>query len=259
MDFYDDFLALTDIQKGDILDVASDMLSIALFCKRKKIVFSPDKLLDALIDIVGEDGTVLVRTFNWDFCHDIPFDYKRTSSKVGSLGNVALGRSDFKRTQHPLYSWAVWGKDQEYLCGLKNTKSFGEGTPWQYFEEKNAKFIRLGNATVPGFTFLHHIEQELQIDYRFEKTFRGKYLDAYERESIRDYSMYVRKLDRDIIFNTEGSFERMRAENVINEEKYEDQLNIFTVAYSDAYKLVRRDFACGLEEKWTMIKFNDNN
>ena len=220
MDFYHDFLAELDIQEGDILDIVSDSASFREFLMKRGERFSPDKLLNALQNKVGETGTLLIRTFNWDFCRGVPFNYKKTPGKVGILGNAALRRKDFRRTRHPIYSWAVWGKDQEYLCELNNRKSFGVGTPWDYFEKGKAKIVRLGNAQVDGFTFLHHIEQELEVPYRFEKTFSGTYIDEQGNIDLREYSMFVRYLDRKIINNEEGHFQRVRESAILHEWMY---------------------------------------
>ena len=113
MESYLNFIYESGIKKGDILDVSSDLKEIILFCRKYKEKFSPDAIIEALKDMVSNEGTILIRAFNWDFCHDLPFDIKNTPSRVGALGNIALKRSDFIRSQHPLYSFCVWGKYQK--------------------------------------------------------------------------------------------------------------------------------------------------
>lgn len=247
-----EYLNLADIQKGDILDVASDVLSITLFFRKYGIKFSMDELLEELKKKVGSEGTLLIRCFNWDFCKGETFDYKRTKSQVGSLGNVALQREDFKRTQHPIYSWMVWGKDTEYLCSLENKKSFGKDTPWDYFEKNNAKLLRMGNALQPSFTHYHHIEQELNVPYRFEKVFKANYVDKEENVETREYSMFVRDLEKDIR-NNDDCLYRMEKKGILKLEKYMDELQIFTIDLSTAYDLVRDDMLNGRSEEWVFV------
>lgn len=247
-----EYLNLAGIEKGDILDVASDVLSITLFFRKYGINFSMDELLDELKEKVGTEGTILIRCFNWDFCKGETFDYKRTKSQAGSLGNVALQREDFKRTQHPIYSWMVWGKDTEYLCSLENKKSFGKDTPWDYFEKNHAKMIRIGNTPNPSFTHIHHIEQELNIPYRFEKVFKADYIEADGNVTTREYSMFVRNLEKDIQINNEYIY-RMEKKGVLKTEKYKDELQIFTVDISAAYNLIRNDMLNGREKEWVLV------
>ena len=66
------------------------------------------------------------------------FDYKKTPSNCGSLSNIALQRSDFKRTKHPIHSFAVFGKHKNYLCNLENKSSWGEDSPFKFLY-KNSK------------------------------------------------------------------------------------------------------------------------
>lgn len=101
---------LSRIQKGDVVYVVSDILELAKNARENGERFDRDVFLDSLKEAVGENGTLLIPTFNWDFCRGIPFDYVKTPGKTGALGNAALKRSDFKRTRHPIYSFAVWEK-----------------------------------------------------------------------------------------------------------------------------------------------------
>ncbi len=185
------------VKEGDIIDVASDMLSIMVFCRKNKLQFDMNIILNDLINVVGEQGTVMIRTFNWDFCRGIPFDIRSTPSQVGSLGTFTIKRNDFKRTKHPLYSWMVYGKYAKELCDMENTNSFGIGSIFDFQYKNNAKLLRLGNAN-RGFTQIHHAETLAKVPYRFKKEFTGKYIDEFGIESIKTYSMFVRYLDVDV-------------------------------------------------------------
>lgn len=191
---YTGLISEIGIKKGDILDIASGLASIIIYCRSRKLKFDANHLLDTLKESVGIEGTLMVRAFTWDFCHDIPFDILNSTSRVGVLGDEAMKRKDFMRTQHPIYSWMVWGKYQKYLCEMENIRSFGESTPFDFLYKNHAKQICIGNIAWV-FTQRHHIEQLANVPYRYEKTFKGKYTDANGNQSIRSYSMYVRKLE----------------------------------------------------------------
>jgi len=158
--------------------------------------FDRDKFLEAILDTIGEEGTLLIPTFNWDFCHGVAFDYHKTPCKTGTLGTVALRHPAFRRTQHPLYSFAVAGKDQQLLCQMQNVSSFGDDSPFGYLERCHGKSVLIDLHYTDCFTFVHHCEEVCGVNtYRFQKTFTAQYIDAEGHESTRSYSMLVRSYE----------------------------------------------------------------
>lgn len=185
------------VQDGDIIDVASDTLSLMIYCRKRKIKYDMNVIIDDLKKAVGKDGTVMIRAFNWDFCKGETFDIRSTPSRVGAMGNAAMKRDDFNRTRHPLYSWMVCGKYSEELCAIEGKNAFGIGSLFDFLYKKNAKLLRLGKTEQRGFTHIHHAEALVGVPYRFEKEFTGNYINEYGDVLHRSYSMYVRYLDVD--------------------------------------------------------------
>lgn len=158
---------------------------------------SADDVLDALKEVVGENGTILLPTFCWGFCRGEAFDYRKTKGETGYLGNRALERGDFKRTKHPMYSFAVWGHDADYLCSLENIDSWGADSPFAYCQHHpgQAKFVNIGiNNRGEGFTYMHYVEQLCNVPWRFNKAFEADYIDEEGRRETRTYTMFVRDL-----------------------------------------------------------------
>lgn len=191
--------AMCGIKKGDVVLISSDVTRIITICHDHGEVFDANVFIDEFIKVVGDEGTILFPTFNWDFCHDVPFNYKKTKSQTGILGHVAMKRPDFKRTSHPIYSFSVYGKDQELLCSMDNVTSFGSDSPFAYLERIKAHNILLDVQYNQCFTFTHYMEQKTGVIYRYEKTFTGDYTDVNGVREQRSYSMYVRNLDMDVV------------------------------------------------------------
>lgn len=185
------------IKEGDVVLVSSDIRAI-FYKEMENTGLFPDAnlFIDSLIEKIGNEGTLLFPTFNWDFCHNVPFNYNKTKGKTGSLGNVCLNRKDFKRTKHALYSFAVFGKDKEYLCDIDPTDAFGPDSIFEYLAQKHAKNVLLDVPMNNCFTFLHYVEQKtgLPIPYRFTKEFTGEYIDEKGITTTKTYSMFVRDL-----------------------------------------------------------------
>ena len=181
-----------DIQKGDKVMVSSNLLKILISNRKLKNMFSPDTLLDELINKIGSEGTLIIPTFNWDFCKGKEFCYHRTMSLSGSLGNFALKRKDFSRTQNPIYSFAVTGKDKDLICSLEHKSCFGLDSPFGYLIKSNGKNLFIDIDYKDGFTLCHVAEETAGVDYRYLKKFSGSYRDREGKVFSKQVNMYVR-------------------------------------------------------------------
>lgn len=245
--FYREYIQACKVQPGDILDVGSDMMKFLLYFKQRHWKFDANLLIDALKEAVGEEGTIMIRTFNWDFCHDVPFDRAKTPSRVGNLGNVALKRPDFLRTRHALYSWCVWGKYQKELTEMDPEDSFGDGGVFDFLERKDATYLRMGNTLVPGTTFIHRSEQRAGLPYRYIKRFTGPYIDYDGSVREKTYSMFVRDLDYHFEFLPESTDQRLLAAGALELLDYEG-IHIGRIRLKTAGDAVYQDIFDG---KWT--------
>lgn len=183
------------LKKGDVVYVVSDILNLVKVSKRHGEGFNRDLFINKLQKKIGVEGTLLIPTFNWDFCKGIPFDYEYTPSKTGALGNCALKRNDFLRTKHPIYSFAVWGKDAKMLVEKQFDNSFGIDSIFDYMCKVSAKALIIDLPTLAGLTFIHHIEQVVGVPYRYEKVFEAPYIRKDRKKVMKQCTMYVRDLD----------------------------------------------------------------
>lgn len=254
---YKDYLSGIGLEKGDILDVASDMMSVMMYCRRNKLKFNPNHLIDAMQEIVGEEGTVMIRTFNWDFCHDTPFDIKNSPSRSGSLGDVAMKRDDFKRTKHPIYSWMVWGKYKDELCAMQNTSAFGLGSPFDFLDKKHAKQMVIGNLTTTASTQIHHCEAMAEVPYRLDKVFKGEYIDEDGVSSVREYSMHVRPLNLSVsneVTNSEEFGDMLKEKGIYIQKMYDGKVECSAILLHEMTECLIEDLKD--EGKW-VVSIND--
>lgn len=197
-------LAELGIKKGDDIYVSSDVLVFLYTVMREygNSKINTENALNELTNIfqqaVGEEGTLLFPVFSWDFCRGNGFDYYKTQGEVGTFSNWILNtRKDFKRTQHPLYSFMVWGKKTELFCNMQNQDAWGVASPFYYLMKNGGKQLEFNCEAFKGLTFIHCIEQWVKVPYRHHKYFFGKYMDADGNMEIRSYSLYVRDLSVD--------------------------------------------------------------
>ena len=203
------------IEKGDVILLTSDITDLFLQCQENGDIMDVNILLDNFQEAIGEEGTLLVPTYNWGFCQGKAFDYKKTPSKTGAIGNAALRRKDFTRTKHPIYSFAVWGKDAVKLAAMDNIESFGPDSPFAYLEQVNAKNVFIGASLRNSFTYIHYIEQKLGAKYRYSKKFKSHYIDQNKVDTVKEYAMYVRDLDLGVVCAPDPFVDTLYANHIV--------------------------------------------
>jgi aminoglycoside 3-N-acetyltransferase len=186
-----------NLNKGDTIMLVSDVSFLLHTYKKNNKYFDINLFIDSVLEKIGKEGTLLIPTYNYDFCKGITFHYHNTSPATGSIAKIALKRKDFKRTTNPIHSFAVCGKDREILYNLKHTSSFGDDSPFSYLHKKNAKYFSVGlDFTNLGFTPAHYVEEKVRVSYRYFKDFVGNYIDENGLEKKVKYKFYVRDLSK---------------------------------------------------------------
>ncbi len=246
-----------EIEKGDRIFISSDIRGILMHCLREKDDRDINILIDSLQKKVGMEGTILFPVYNWDFCKGITFDYNKTYGKTGALGKAALKRNDFKRTKHPIYSFAVWGADQDLLCNMNNTDAFGDDSPFQYMVDKNIKNIIIDLTYKRCFTFVHYVEEKIGVSYRYLKNFTAGYFDENGVESKKTYSMFVRDLDLNVVttvdpFEEEFLRKKIAKNYIINGIEYK------IVDMAKTLPVITRDIVYNKARKIGIYKGQDN-
>ena len=194
-----DYAKAMGVQKGDVVFISSDSKIMLMDAMMNRVPIDLNPFIDGLIEAVGEEGTILFPTYNWDFCSGKTFDYINTPCMTGSLGITALQRKDFIRTRHPIYSFAVYGRDKDYLLSMNNTDSFGLDSPFNYLKEKNTVNYVIDVSLMHSFTFVHFAEEHSgAVKHRYIKNFTAGYVDGNGKCETKTYSMFVRDLDMDV-------------------------------------------------------------
>ncbi len=202
IDYYE-LIKAADVEAGMTIDVVVDLFDVTKHCMALGVNFNPDLFISALEDIVGPEGNILIRAFTWDWCHGKGYSSKRSVSRVGALGTVAMKRSEFKRTRHPIYNWMVWGKDREELCSIDNRDAFDGDSIFAWAESnENYYQVNWGNPQLDGLTVFHYIEEKVGISYRYIKDYTGEYENDLGQTLTKTYSMYVRDLNYQNISDT---------------------------------------------------------
>lgn len=179
------------IQPGDCLWIASDITKLFQTMRRAKVAFDADSFIEALQVKLGENGTLLFPTFNWDFRKGKAYDIRNSPQVTGALSKAALKRPDFVRTAHPIHSFAVWGKHQKALEALTERSSFGPKSVFAFLHEQKAKMLIIDLDYQRSYTFMHYVEENEKVWFRHHKTYRADYTDKNGVTSREAYHMFV--------------------------------------------------------------------
>jgi len=196
----DEFRAL-GLRAGDTVFIHSSYSSLGK--TPGGVEGGPQTVIEALLEIIGLEGTLIMPTFNYDFLRGTPWDIRTTPSQMGVLTELVRTDPRAKRMFHPIYSMAAIGKHADELAAHQSNDCFGETTIFTKFREWDAKILIIGLAYSKSITFLHHCEQLAGVDYRFLKEFKGLAIDQQGKPHEAAYTMFVRDVDRGVVLDFE--------------------------------------------------------
>ena len=163
----------------------------------------PQTVIDALLEVLGAEGTLLMPTFTFAFCEQYNkngegyFDVDNTPSEMGVLTEFLRKMPGAKRSIDPIYSVAVYGKYANELASVNDKLVYGKNSIFGKLYELDAKQMLIGLSYNNSWTFVHFVEQQEGVDYRYEKDFSGtivvggkKYKDTFTM-NVRDISKGV--------------------------------------------------------------------
>ena len=213
-----------EIEKNSIILFSSDITSILIYFKKKNIKFDPYLIIQYLKEKIGPKGTLVVPSYNWEFCKGKGFNYKNTKSICGSLSNLCLKDKEFKRTKNAIYSFLVYGKYKNILCDYEHKNCFDHDSPFGFLIEKQSNLLVLGLDYKNSYTLVHSAEQEVGVNYRYFKNFKGDYINQNNEISKKEFIMYVRDLKKakstvidhklDAELNKNYAYQKSNVENV---------------------------------------------
>ena len=194
------------IKQGDTVLIHSNISSILRYFLRQKYECTPENIFDSIMSQIGSDGTLLLPTFNFEFCEGVEFHIHKTTSQMGLLSEYCRRRKDAVRTGHPVYSFCVFGKMSEKFKNLKNRSGYGEDSPFSEILKANGKVLIINLPDQNSMTFYHFVEESQQVEYRFMKSFTAYYTGTDHKRKLETFQIFVRRRD----LGVETSVERMR-------------------------------------------------
>lgn len=179
------------VYEKDVVMVHSSLFSIGIMDS----VPYPEQtkaVLQVLNNAVGSEGTIVVPTFNFDFCKGKLYSVKETPSvKMGNLSEYVRKHPAAIRSKHPMQSVAALGKYSELITKNDTQSAFEKGGSFDIMTNLNGKLLFLG-ANFQSAALIHGVEEKLHVPYRYKKLFSGSWMGINGKICRKTYSMFVR-------------------------------------------------------------------
>ena len=206
------------IKKDDNLLLHSNSAGINQIQKFKKNKNQLYNLfINTLLKKIGRKGTLVMPTYNYDFTKGKAFNYKKTLGQVGELNNFFLKKKGVKRSFEPIFSHAIKGPLLNNLLNSDIKSCFSKESIFEKFKIYNFKIFGF-SCLLNSMTFLHYIEEQSKVKYRFYKNFSGKYeINEGVKKIMLNYFVGKKKVDYTIKHkNVEKALQNTKSFNKAN-------------------------------------------
>ena len=224
------------VKEGDTLLVHSSYKSFG------EVDGGPETVVRALETALGtdRDGTLIMPTFNFDFNKGVPWDVRKTRSKMGALTEVVRMDPRAKRVFHPFYSFAILGKHAEMLGSLRYKSAYERNSVFGKLRDLDGKIMVIGLSYNNSMTFFHHIEQMEGVDYRFLKQFTGEVTDENGNTYTDTFEMLVRDIDKGVMTMVDPMGALMEESGIIKSAKI-GEVDVKLMKANEVYAFTARE------------------
>lgn len=94
---------------------------------------------EAIISVIGTEGTIVVPSFTYSYCHGELYDPENTASSMGLFAEWIRKHPASIRSLDPNFSVAALGTKAELLTSGNSVYAFGDDCFWERFVALNGK------------------------------------------------------------------------------------------------------------------------
>ena len=177
-------LLAAGVQKGDVIFSHVSLGRLGYPEEGSDTETACKVLHEAFIEVLGDQGTLLVPTYTYSIGKGEVYDIQDTPSTVGPYTEYFRKLPGAVRSRDPMLAVTGMGpKAEDLLTDLPKT-CYGEGSLYHRMRKIGARICNVG-ISLYWATFRHHIEEVANVPFRFKKLFTGYICDkgvmSYER------------------------------------------------------------------------------
>jgi aminoglycoside 3-N-acetyltransferase len=149
------------IRRGDNLLLHSSFVTLSNF------VDTPKEVVNEILEIIGDQGTLLAPTSNLEIFKQGKYDSEKTSvqSDFGAISEEIRILPGAIRSINPFDSVSGFGPLAEKICGGYNEECYGEESPWKKVLNYKFKLVMLGVDFFYA-SMVHAAEVDAKVPYR---------------------------------------------------------------------------------------------
>ena len=149
------------VPRGGLLMVHSSLRSLG------HVTGGAPTVLDALLEALGPDGTLVLPAFTYPLSRDpnFVFDPRHTPSLMGAISDAGRRHPDARRSLHLWHSISAIGPLAETIVTAGGESAWDADSPMCQIRDRNGLYLLLG-VPYQNLTAVHVSEIELQVPYR---------------------------------------------------------------------------------------------
>ena len=216
------------LMTGDVVLVHSSFKSFG------GVEGGPQTVVDALISAIGDEGTLIVPRFNFDFStYGTLWDVRSTPSHMGIISEFVRKDPRSRKVFHPIYSFSIIGKHADELVKHRYKGGYSKDSIFHKLRILDAKIIQI-DKVYKGTPLIHHVEEMVGVDYKYLKDFTGYVIDENGRKYKDTFNLYVRDWEKGYVTDVLPIGKILEREGVMKIDKIGDA-TIWYMKAEDVY------------------------
>lgn len=182
------------LRKGDVLVLH------ASYDKLKKTGKSPNDIINNLLSLIGEKGTLVMNSarkfpeesikndyINSEYNNEtVVYDLKKSRVWTGVLPHFMLKHKDSKVSRFPINPVVAIGYHSSKIIENNISEDFssscGKNSSWKYCVDKNALVVGLGTDLTHSLTILHVAEELMGSKWPIDNWFRNRKFRVIDKD-----------------------------------------------------------------------------
>ena len=161
----------TGVNEGNLIYMPSALFALGKMADTP-LREIPDRIYKAVRSVIGSEGTLTVPASFDDYARfGTPYDTRRSrvDPGQGALSQFVADLPTSFRSYCPLNAVAGIGPDAQEVCHGWTGASYGAGSAWDIFYERDATFLFLGIAPNQAFNYIYYIQQRFGVPHLYNK------------------------------------------------------------------------------------------
>jgi len=193
---------------------------------------------DAIFEVIGKDGTLVVPTFTYSFCWNKIFDKDKTLGTCGIFSEFIRKEPMAYRSDDANFSVAAIGKNANFFTKNCPPHPFGPNSFWERFFLKKGKICNFNFDS--GSSFLHYVEKVLNVPYRYDKPFTGKSI-INEKLENRTFYHFVHDPDDPNVYPDFTKFDKKARELKLTKTANVGKGQVVCISTHDTMELIKKE------------------